>query len=341
MAASFLQGRWRRVVTASVALSLSIAWVNTPKLANGQESSGGSSFLSGRTIMREADSDDQYPGLTIVKAGNSSSSIRKQALQDLSLERLGPQGQKKAQAILKNVGMFRHLPTISFECDPEIYRYFLNNPDVAVSTWRAMGISQFQLQQTGANQYRADAGDGSIGDIEILLQTPKEIIIVCDGAFKSPLLPKPIVARSLMRVQSSFVRNVEGKVTGTHNGEVYVEFPSHAVEAAAKVISPVSHVIADRNFKQMTLFVHLMSQAMVKNPAWIEQTGQKMEGVSDEKKLEFFQAAAKCYADSKNPPAIVTTSQTSPPSAVQLPAPSPPNRPTQTASQAGSATRRN
>ena len=195
--------------------------------------------------------------------------------------------------------MYRRLPTISFECDPKVYDYFLQNPDVAVATWRAMDISQFQLQETGTNQYHADAGDGSVGDVELFLHTPTDTIIHCDGAFKSPLLPKPIIARSLMRLQTSFAKEQDGRIIGTHTGDVFVEFPSQAVEAAARVIAPVSHSIADRNFKQMTLFVHLMSQAMVKQPGWVEQTGNKLDGISKQRKLEFLEVSARSCGEAR------------------------------------------
>lgn len=301
MAHSFLRGGWLRTVSTGAALYLSTVAFQIPA-ARGQEATEGVVQLNSRAASREAaavEDNTQYPGLTIVKTGLSSSSVRKKAVADLRLERLTPDAQRKSQSVLKNLGMFRRLPTISFECDPEVYNYFLKNPDVAVSTWRAMEISQFQLQQTGANQYRADAGDGSVGDVELFLQTPSETLIHCDGAFKSPLLTKPIVARSLMRLQTTFVKDTDGRIIGTHTGDVFVEFPSHAVEAVAKVISPVSHAIADRNFKQMTLFVHLMSQAMVKHPGWVEQTGNKLDGIPGQKKQEFLEVAASSYSESR------------------------------------------
>ena len=233
------------------------------------------------------------PGLS------GTTAVRKQSIADLRLDRLTEDAQQKSQSLLKNLGMYRRLPTISFECDPNVYDYFLRNPDVAVATWRAMDISQFQLQESGENQYHADAGDGSVGDVELYLHTPTDTIIHCDGAFKSPLLPKPIIARSLMRLQTSFVKEQDGRIIGTHYGDVFVEFPSQAVEAAARVIAPVSHSIADRNFKQMTLFVHLMSQAMVKHPGWVEQTGNKLDGISKQRKQEFLEVSARSCGEAR------------------------------------------
>ena len=294
---SFLRGRWLRVVTTCAVVSLSFATAD-PLRADGPNAAGAGANLPGNGQV-EIDDPAHYPGLTIVRQGVSTKAMRKQAVSEIPMDRLSPDGQRKSQALLKNVGMFRRLPTVSFECDPEIYRYFLTHPDVAVSSWRAMEISQFQLQELDPFHYRADAGDGSVGSVELLLSTPTETLIHCDGAFKSPLLPKPIVARSLMRLQTTFAKTQDGRIIGTHSGDVFVEFPSPTVETVAKVIAPVSHSIADRNFKQMTLFVHLMSQAMARHPGWIEQIGNKLEGVSPQKKQEFLEVSARSAAEAR------------------------------------------
>lgn len=354
---AYLRGGLLRWLTTSAVVCLSISTVTSPAKCEGPAPVEPGAPSSNRGAHSEGDADDrvQYPGLTIVKQGLSTKAIRKQATAEIPLARMSPDAQRKSQSLLKNVGMFRRLPTISFECDPEIYEYFIRNPDVAVATWRAMDISQFQLQETGANHYRADAGDGSVGDVELFFRTPNETVIHCDGAFKSPLLPKPIVARSLMRVQTSFAQEADGRIIGTHSGDVFVEFPSHAVEAVAKVISPVSHSIADRNFKQMTLFVHLMSQAIARHPGWVEQIGNKMDTISPQKKVEFFEVTARSAATSRRRMAVANGFQVFTPEEVltpfrqlnsqgtglgsgQLPASSNPVRPIQTTSQTGATT---
>lgn len=44
----------------------------------------------------------------------------------------------------------------------------------------------------------------------LYLTTPKDTLIYCEGAFKSPLLPKPIVAKSVMRLQAKFDKQTDG-----------------------------------------------------------------------------------------------------------------------------------
>lgn len=292
-------GSWRRTLAAGAACGLALGGVvlaaDSPNGVRDAIEPAGAKTVSGASSEVDIEAAFQRLGVATVKPGNSSSAVRKVAISELPMADLAPEAAAKVNAVLSNVAMFRRLPTLSFEVDPDVYGYFLRNPDVAVATWRAMEISKFQLTEVEPNCFDADAGDGSVGRIQILRQTPSDTLIHCDGAFKSPLLPRPIVARAVMRLQTTFTKDADGRVVGTHSGDVFVEFPSQAIETVAKVISPVSHSIADRNFKQITLFVHLMTQAMAKHPGWIELIGNKLDGVTPQERQQFLEISARSY----------------------------------------------
>lgn len=295
--ARFLRSRsWRSSLLAGAACGLafgsSLLAADAPLTSRETAESAATKAISSDA---ELDVAFQTLGVVTAKSGSSTSLVRKQAIQDLPLAELNDDGKAKVNGVLNNLAMFRRLPTLTFEADPDVYNYFLRHPDVAVATWRAMEISKFQLNEVAPDHFDADAGDGSVGHIQILRQTPTETLIHCDGAFKSPLLPRPIVARAVMRLQTTFAKDADGRLIGTHTGDVFVEFPSQAVETIAKVISPVSHSIADRNFKQITLFAHLMTQAMAKHPGWIELIGNKLDGVTPQKRLQFLEIAARSH----------------------------------------------
>jgi hypothetical protein len=258
---------------------------------------------SARQAAELAD-DFPYHGLTIVQAGSSSGAMKRLAVSEMPLDVLTPEAKRKVESVLKAMSLYRRLPTISFEVDKNVYAYFLKHPDVAVSSWRAMGISRLTLDVVGPQCYRADAGDGSKGTIEVFLSTPDDTLIYCDGAFKSPLLPKPIIARSLMRLRTKFQRDAEGRIVAIHYGDVFVEFPSQTVETIAKIISPISHSIADKNFKQLTFFAHLMTLAMARQPGWVEAVARRMEGITDEQREEFLRLSATSYVAAKRREAI-------------------------------------
>lgn len=219
--------------------------------------------------------------------GGSSRAQRLKAIDALPLDRLTEDQRKSVERVIRSPGMYRRFPTITFPVQPDVYQFLLTHPDVAVSTWRAMEISKFQLSETAPDCYSADAGDGSVGTVELLHQTAEETLIYTTGSFKSPVLTKPIEANSVMRVRTSFTRESDGRIFATHHGDMFVEFPSQTVDTVARIIAPVSHLIADRNFRQLSLYVHLMSKMIEEHPGWANGMGQRLDGIPETRRREF------------------------------------------------------
>lgn len=218
--------------------------------------------------------------------GTSSDKVKKAAISELPLDKLTPQNLARVQSVLDEVGYFRRLPTTVFAADPDVYQFFIRYPDVAVSIWRVMGISEMKMTQTGPNEYEGDSGDGSTGIIDVLYRGPEENLLICEGQYQSPILKKPIKARSLVLLKTSFLKETDGTIYVTHRADMYVAFPSQTVETVAKVLSPVTGAMADRTFTEMSLFLRMMSLAMTRRPTWVDQIAGQLEGVVEIRKQQ-------------------------------------------------------
>ena len=270
--------------------------------------------------------------------GNSTAASRKQALASIPLDKLTDTQRERVQQVLDNVSFYRRLPKVSFPVEPEIYSYFVSHPDVAVSIWRAMQISKVQMFQTGKFEYEADAGDGSVGAIEIIHTSPELRVALCDGTFTSPLFKSPIEAHSLLVLQTAFITEPSGEQVVTHRADLFISFPSQTLDAAAKVFSPLTVNLTDKTFTEVSAFVRMMSLAMSRRPDWVEQISQKMDGVADLRKKQLVdlslaahnQAVRKAgtlvYEFDTYPPA--QASGTAPSSATPTGTPAPGTKPT-------------
>lgn len=234
-----------------------------------------------------------------VSRGSSTRAARTAAVAALNLGNLAPEHRQRAQQILGEVSLYRQLPTYRFEVHPEAYSFFTAYPDVAVSIWRAMKISKCEMWQTGPKTYEAEAGDGTLGTIEVVLRTPNQAIIISEGVFKSPLLATPIAARALIHLRSQFQQDEQGLVWVTHTADLFVAFPSQTVETAAKLVSPVSNYIADRNFQEVSVFVAMMSMAMSRQPGWVEHLAKGLEGVLDVRRSQLLKVTARVYVSTR------------------------------------------
>jgi hypothetical protein len=228
--------------------------------------------------------------------GTSSNSAKKAAIDALPLDQLSPQQRPKVDAVLKNISFYRQLPTVVFAVDPDVYSYFVAHPDVAVSIWRAMKISKLQMWQTGKTDYEADTGDGTLGTLEVLCTAADRQLVYCEGLYRSPLVSKPIEAKSLLMLQSNFQQDAEGIVYVTHRAELFVTFPSQTIDVVAKIFSPLTVAMTDRTFSEVSLFLKMMSLAMSRRPDWVEDITRKMDGVPEIRKQQVLMLAGQAYS---------------------------------------------
>jgi hypothetical protein len=269
----------------------------------------------------------------IQSKGTSSDKIKKTALTELPMDKLSPQNQVRVQTLLDEVGYFRRLPTTMFAVEPDVYAFFIRYPDVAVSIWRVMGISEMKMWQTGPNEYEGDSGDGSTGTIDVLYRSAEQNLLLCEGQYQSPILKKPIKARSLILLKCEFSKDADGQIFVTHHADMYVTFPSQTIETAAKILSPVTGPMADRTFTEMSLFLRMMSLAMTRRPGWVDHVAGQLEGVADIRKSQLRQVMMTVHNLERKrqglpPIGTKVTAQTPPkPSqdGVEVPAPAPAN----------------
>lgn len=238
----------------------------------------------------------------VLSRGVSSRSAERDAATRLPIKHLTPEQTARVHEVISKRSMFRRLPNIQIDADPAVYQWFTHNPEAAVSIWRRLGISKFVMKETQPNVWYADAGDGSIGTVEVLHRSNNEHLLLCKGSYKSPLLTKPIQATAVMHLRNVSVadaRDPDGATRIIHDLDLFVMFPSQTIDTVAKVISPVSHMIADRNFRELSLFVRFMNVAMEREPGWVEQLAGQLDGITPDQRTQMLKLCAQVYVASR------------------------------------------
>ncbi|MFG0297346.1 MAG: hypothetical protein ACF8PG_15675 [Maioricimonas sp. JB045] len=256
-------------------------------------------------ILQVAGQDDGHGDASpqirvdVIDQGTSSRRIRGGAIKALPTQYLSAQHRQAANEILSSLSLYRRLPVIRCDVDPRVYGFFTTHPDVAVSIWRAMGISKLQMFQTGPNEYESDLGDGTFGVITVLHRSRNSYLILCEGQFNSPLLTKPIQSRALMHLQTSAGQDRNGQHYVTQQADLFVSFPSQTVDTIARIVSPVSNRMADKNFEEVSLFVRMMDVAMHRQPGWVEQISQKLDGILPGSREKLLDVTSQVYVDAR------------------------------------------
>lgn len=270
-------------------------------LALGFLAAGGSLGALERPSAIASDSaQDSEIKVDVLEHGNSSRRTKSKALEDLPLDHLTTDQRQSARVVLDSLSLFRRLPVVCIDADPRVVEFFTTCPEAAVGIWRAMGITDLTMTPQGGDlAYESDSGDGSVGLITVLYRDAKQQLIHCEGLFKSPVLAKPIKARALMHLQTESTVVAAGRHATTCRADIFVSFPSTTVETAARVISPVSNRIADRNFEETAMFLRMMHVAMTQQPGWVEEVARRMDGVTPKQREEMLDLMAKLYVDSR------------------------------------------
>lgn len=301
----------------------------TPRSRSGgsrseSNSSGGSAQASGaegqRLLLSELQphgkkagkgAEDPNDYLNVVSPGSSSRSDRKQACSEMPFEKLAPEKQLEVRELIKNYSFYRRLPTVEMEVDHRTYLFLIGNPDVTVAIWRAMKISKVELWETERDKYESNTNDGTTGTVEVLHRGSDKHLVLCDGEYKSPLMSRPIAARSLVLLQTRYSKDANGKHFVTHRADLFVHFPSGTVDTAAKIFSKLTVSMTDRSFSEISVFLRIMSVAMARRPDWVEGISRNMDGVSEERRQQLVTLAARVYADVQKQPIHGQSGETS------------------------------
>lgn len=230
-------------------------------------------------------------GFKILSQGSSTADVQQRAKAGLPLNAMTAENRQRALKVIENCNQFRRLPQLQYAADPAIYTYLLQHPDVAVSTWRVMGISRFEMWQTGPMEYEAQATDGSEGLADVLLRDDNNCIFICDGSYNNPLLPKPLQAAAVVWFRHKFSPGPNGAPLVTQEADVFVSFPSQGLSTVAKVLTPVTNAMMDRNVFEVSLYASLMSRAVRNEPEWVIQVAEQMEGVLPQRTAELVSIA--------------------------------------------------
>lgn len=232
-------------------------------------------------------------GLQVIRPADSSRKTRAVAIAELPVDRLSDDVREHVEELVKTAAVFRRLPTIRFEILPATYEYFRTNPEIAVAIWRVMEISELKLERTEPDRLEARSPDGSTGRLGILVSEPGRTLAVAEGRYTGPLLLAPIRGVGLLHIRGRFERDRSGRMFVTHTADLFVRFPSTSMQTVARIISPFTNLIADRNFQDISLFMRLMSLTMSTRPGWIEQLVERLEDIPVGRRLALLKVAAR------------------------------------------------
>lgn len=240
----------------------------------------------------------------------SSKDARAEAIRQIPWRSLSNQQRRALQKVLKRSALYRRLPTQVIDCDPEMFTFLMQRPEVVAETWRKMGVSKLLIDRTGEQTFNAKDGLGTTGRFTYLQSTWTEkaqnrAVIYAEGAFEGKPFAQPIHARCVMLLQSGSVEEANGRTYVTARLDTFLDIERKGVELVAKAAQPLMYKAAEHNFKETLRFVSSFSRAAERNPAGVERFCADLTTLDDDARrdlMDLSQRAADRYAQARHVP---------------------------------------
>jgi hypothetical protein len=255
------------------------------------------------------------PSAALADVGDPTSSraARDEAIRAIPWRALGPDDRRSAQFVVKNTSIYRRLPTRVIDCDPEMFNFLFQHPEVVIDVWRVMGISQVSLEKLPSGAYRGTDGAGTTGVVRFLHMNfgpnaQNVAVIYADGSYEGKPFVAPLKAQSILLLRSSAVQETNGRHYVTVRVDSFIRIDQMGVELVAKTVQPWISKIADRNFIETLTFVSNFSRTAEKNPQGMQRLATRLGSLDEPTRNEL---VAVCYRTAERYAQVDTSGRTS------------------------------
>jgi hypothetical protein len=228
---------------------------------------------------------------------SSSQSAREEAARAIPWQRLGPEQKRLAQSIVNGAGIYRRLPTRVIDCDPAMFTFLVQHPEVIADVWRVMGISRIKVEKLQDGGYRCSDGAGTTGTVRFLTtewgaEGRNTALIFADGAYDGKPFVVPLKAQTIALMRSEAVQERNGRRYVTVRADVFIRVEQMALDLVAKSVQPWVNATADRNLVETLTFFSNFSRTAEKNPNGMQRLASRLPTVDEPTRRELVQL---CY----------------------------------------------
>ena len=241
---------------------------------------------------------------------STSNKSRLEAIRAIPLEKVSPQHRDRVRQVLSDCSLYRRLPTQMVDCDPKMFTFLAQNPEMLVEIWRLMGISQVDLVRTGPDSFRLSDNAGTTGKLHIVeqqcnSQAQNRIVMYAHGGYESSTFKQPIRAQCVLLLRTGSTKETNGRDYVAARLDSFIRINRTSIKLFAKAIHPLVGKTADTNFKDTMTFVSNFSRASEEQPEKVEQLVGRLPRVSRERQTKLISIAYESRREAQTEIAVV------------------------------------
>jgi hypothetical protein len=178
-------------------------------------------------------------------------------------------------------------------CDPALFVFLVEHPDVVVATWQVLGLSEMDLRQTGPNTYRLTDQAGTDAVAEFIYRGHGVHVVYVEGACGGPLFARPARGSAVLILRSGYVRDPDGRYYVSTKLDAFVRLDNGGLELLAKAFQPVVGKVVDNNFTQTVAFVGCLCRTAEVNLSGMKRLAARLNTVDALIREEFARLAER------------------------------------------------
>lgn len=234
----------------------------------------------------------------------TSDKAKKAAIAAIPFDRLDRQYRQAIHQVVHDCSLYRRMPTEMIDCNPQLFTYLANNPEMLVEMWRELGISQVELERTGKNRFRMTDNAGTTGKLVLVEQNCDEkaqnrIVMYAAGEYEGKPFARPIRAECVLVLRSGSVLETNGRHYVAARLDSFVRIDRTSIKLFAKAMHPWVGKTADRNFTDTMGFISNLSRAAETRPESIEKLVSSLSRLPNERRQQMVEIAYRCGTSTK------------------------------------------
>jgi len=226
-----------------------------------------------------------------LQESSTSAEDKADAIRSIPFDQLTDETRAKLMPIISRPDLYRRLPVVAIESDPDFYLHLIRHPEVVVNIWHLMGITQINTRRVGEFQVDASDGAGTQSRIELVYGTPTLHVMYAEGVYEGSLLRNRITGRCVMVLHSDYRAGESGRTQVNNRLDVFMVVDQRSVGLVAKGLQGMVGKAADHNFIETANFLGRLSRSAEENGIGVQQMANEMEDVSPEIRREFAELA--------------------------------------------------
>ncbi len=230
-------------------------------------------------------------GTTAASAtGNASRDYRERAISSLPLARLTPAAKDRISRIVERPSLYRHLPSQSIDCDPDLFLFIARHPEVLVGIWDVMGVTQVKTERLDDFRIRAVDGSGTTCTVDLVYGDRATHVFVADGFYDGKLVANPLQGKGVFILRTSFETNAVGLTTVHGTLDCFLQFDNLGADLIAKTFGQLIGKTADNNFRETAKFLAQIGLTARENPDGLADLASRLPQVDAKTRSAFVEA---------------------------------------------------